>query len=198
MFNSKEHAKWLRWFRWLHRKVSIALFVFFVVMALTGILLGWKKATGILAPTQQGTSANPGEWLPVDSLSKLANRYLADSVSASLSTKLDRIDIRPAKGIAKFVFAEHYWGLQLDCTSGQLLSVEQRGSDFLEDLHDGSLFDSILQTGGEGMKLGYTAIMGLSLLLLTLTGFWLWYGPKRIRRLKKNAGSRNTVAHRHE
>jgi hypothetical protein len=26
--------------------------------------------------------------------------------------------------------------------------------------------------------------MGVSLLVFTITGFWLWYGPKRMRRNK--------------
>lgn len=189
MSNTKQQAKWLRIFRWLHRKIAILLFVFFLLMAVTGFLLGWKKNAGLLAPTQQGTSTKLAAWMPLDSLTKIAIAYLHDSVSADLSAELDRIDIRPQKGIAKFIFKGHYSALQLDCTTGALLLIEKRRADFIEDLHDGSILDDVFGFGNEGIKLGYTTIMGISLLMLTLTGIWLWYGPKRIRNAKRKAAS---------
>jgi hypothetical protein len=184
--NTKRQAKWLRAFRSLHRKIAILLFIFFFIISVTGFLLGWKKDTGLLAPTQRGTSAEQSAWLPVDSLSKMAFSYLHDSVSADLSPELDRIDIRPDKGIAKYVFKNHYWGLQLDCSTGALLLIEKRSSDFIEDLHDGSILDSIFNTGNESLKLGYSTIMGLSLLMLTITGVWLWWGPKVLRKARRH------------
>ena len=138
----------------------------------------------MLAPTQKGISSNPAQWLTIDSLQKLAVQYLHDSVDSKLSEELDRIDIRPAKGIVKFVFIDHYWGLQIDCTSGKLLLIEKRSSDFIEDIHDGTILDKIFGTDEKSM-LGYTTIMGISLFMLTVTGFWLWYGPKHLRKTKK-------------
>ena len=188
MIPIKQQAKWIRAFRWLHRKLALALFIFFLLIAVTGLLLGIKKHSGLLAPTQKGISTDPSRWLSMDSLHKLANGFLIDSVDAGLSTDLDRIDIRPGKGIAKFVYRGHYWGLQLDCTNGRLLLIEKRKSDFIEDLHDGSLLDDLIGTSDEQIKLGYTVVMGISLLLLILSGIWLWYGPRRIRKLKKSGG----------
>jgi uncharacterized iron-regulated membrane protein len=190
--NTIKQAKWIRAFRWLHRKIAIVLFIFFFIVSVTGLLLGWKKNTGLLAATQKGSTTNISQWLPVDSLQKMAVRYLQDSVSSTLSTELDRIDIRPSKGIAKFIFTDHYWAIQLDCATGKLLLIEKRSSDFIEDLHDGSILDSIFGTGKEEIKLVYTSIMGISLLMLILTGFWLWYGPKRLRKAKKNL-KKNTL-----
>ena len=184
--STKSQAKWVRLFRWLHRKIAIPLLIFFFIISLTGLLLGIKKQTGLLAPTQKGASSDPSKWLPAAELNAKATRYLHDSVSKDLSTELDRIDIRPAKGIAKFIYANHYWGLQLDCTTGTLLSIEKRSSDFIEDIHDGSIIDSLFGTSNEQVKVGYTIIMGLSLLLLVISGFWLWYGPKRIRTQKRH------------
>lgn len=183
--STKEQAKLIRAFRYLHRKIAIFLFVFFFIISATGFLLGWKKKTGLLAPTQAGVSAKPADWLTIDSLHKLAINYLHDYVSSDLSKELDRIDIRPSKGIVKFVFADHYWGLQIDCTTGKLLLIEKRSSDFIEDLHDGTILDKLFGTGEKSM-LGYTTIMSISLFMLTATGFWLWYGPKRLRKSKKS------------
>ena len=183
--DSKKQAKLIRFFRSIHRKIAIFLFLFFLIISVSGLLLGWKKMTGLLAPTEKGVSSNPADWLPVDSLHKLAVKYLHDSVHEVLSSEIDRVDIRPSRGIVKFVFTNHYWGLQLDCTSGRLLLIEKRNSDLIEDIHDGSILDRLFETGERSM-LGYTTIMGISLFMLTLTGFWLWYGPKRLRKMKKN------------
>lgn len=182
----KEQAKWIRNYRWLHRKLALALFVFFTLIAMTGLLLGIKKQTGLLAPTQKGTASTLDAWLPIAELEQKAALYLADSINSKLSHELDRIDIRPGKGIAKFIYKHHYYGLQLDGATGKLLSLEKRSSDFIEDLHDGSVLDDWIGTSNEQIKVGYTVIMGLSLLLLVVSGIWLWYGPKRIRARKRS------------
>lgn len=178
-------ARWIRAFRWLHRKLALASFLFFLLVTVTGVLLGWKKEMGFQAPTAKGASANPLSWLPIGVLHEKANLYLRDSVDSSLSTELDRIDVRPAKGIAKFIYLDHYWGLQLDCTTGELLSIEKRSSDFIEDLHDGSIVDRLIGAPDEPVKLGYILVLGLSLTMLVLSGLWMWWGPRRIRFLKK-------------
>lgn len=182
----KDHSRRLRFYRKIHGVSGGALFVFFILMAGTGLLLGWKKHSGglLLAKSHSGISADAKKWLPVDSLQQIAYRTLRDSVSSELSTKLDRIDIRPQKGMVKFVFTDHYWGIQLDCTTGKVLHIERRRSDFIEHLHDGSYLDSLINVGDEPVKLLYTTIMGLSLLLFSVTGYYLYYGPKQIRKQK--------------
>jgi hypothetical protein len=85
----------------------------------------------------------------------------------------------------KFIFVEDFWGIQLDGTTGKLLHIEERRSDFIEKVHDGSILDYYLGTTGDQIKLLYTSIMGISLLMFTITGFWLWYGPKRMRKGKR-------------
>jgi hypothetical protein len=185
MTNTKKQARWLRWFRWLHRKIAVCLFMFFLVISITGLLLGIKKQTGLLAPTQKGLSSDLSRWLPIDSLQKNAVRFLHDSVSATLSATIDRIDIRPDKGIIKFTFKDHFKGLQLDGTTGYLLSIETRKSDFIEKLHDGSILDKVFGTSNDQLKVSYPIIMGLSLFMLIFSGLWLWYGPKHLRKSRK-------------
>ena len=185
MENSKRkyQAAILRSFRKVHRTTGAFLFIFFFVIAVSGLLLGWKKNSGnyLLPKTYQGTSNNLKGWLSMDSLHKMAVRYLQDSVSATASLKLEKIDLRPEKGVAKFVFEENFIGLQLDGATGQLLHIDKRRSDFIEKVHDGSILDIYFKTPGGQIKLIYTSIMGLALLVFTITGFWLWYGPKRMR-----------------
>lgn len=179
-----KQAKVLRLFRKLHRTTGIILFVFFFFVSITGLTLGWKKNSGgyLLPESFKGKTTDLSKWLPIDSLHKNACQIAHDSISPSLSLELERIDMRPDKGMVKFVFAEGFWGIQLDGSTGELLHIERRRSDFIENIHDGSILDYVFNTGGEYLKLVYTTIMGLSLLLFTITGFWLWVGPKKMRK----------------
>ena len=178
----RRQAQILRISRSVHRTTGAILFIFFFVVAYTGLLLGWKKNSGgvILAKSHQGSSTDLKDWLPIDVLHQKAVSVMRESVSPDLSLELDRIDIRPDKGMVKFVFVEHYWGVQLDGATGELLHIERRRADFIENVHDGSVLDYLAGTGGQ-LKLAYTSIMGTALLTFTITGFWLWYGPKRFR-----------------
>jgi uncharacterized iron-regulated membrane protein len=179
----KRQAKILRISRKIHRTTGAILFVFFFIVAVSGLLLGWKKHSGgvILPKSYSGVSTNQQDWLPVHVLHEKAIKVVREQISPDLSLELERIDFRPDKGMVKFVFIEGYWGVQLDCTTGELLHIERRRSDFIENLHEGSFLDYVFGTSDEQIKLIYTSIMGIALLTFTITGFWLWYGPKRFR-----------------
>ena len=182
--NRQKQSKTLQIFRKIHRTTSIFLFAFFFFVSVSGLFLGWKKHSGglILPKTYIGTSTDLKNWLPLDSLHNIANKILHDSVSPDLSLELDRIDIRKNKGVVKFVYENHYWGIQLDGATGNLLHIGIRRSDFIENVHDGSIFDKYLGTSRGLISLVFTSIMGLALLTFTITGFWLWYGPKKLKR----------------
>lgn len=169
----QRQAKLLRIFRKIHRKTGAFLFVFFFIVSVTGLLLGWKKHSGglLLAQSHAGTSTDLKDWLPLDSLYKNACRFLHDSVSADLSLDLKRIDARQDKGMLKFVFANHFWAIQLDGATGQLLHIERRNADLIENIHDGSILDYYFGIKGEYLKLVYTSVMGAALMIFTLTGF---------------------------
>lgn len=184
----QSQAKLLRSFRKIHRTTGALLFAFFFIISITGLLLGWKKHSGglLLPKSYKGTSTELKDWLPIDSLHKNACVFLHDSVSPDLSLELERIDIRKDKGMVKFVFADHFWGLQLDGATGELLHIESRRSDYIEKIHDGSILDFYFGTSNGQIKLFYTSVMGVALLVFTVTGFWLWYGPKRMRKTANN------------
>ncbi len=183
----QKQARVIRIFRKIHRTTGAFLFIFFFVVSITGLLLGWKKhSDGLILPkSYEGTSIDLKDWLPLDSLHTNACKIMHDSISPGLSLELERIDIRKDKGMVKFVFIDHFWGVQLDGTTGELLHIEKRRSDFIENIHDGSILDYYFKTKGEPLKLVYTTVMGLALLTFTITGFWLWYGPKRMRKSRE-------------
>jgi len=179
----QQQAKTIRGFRKVHRVSGIFLFAFLFLVGLSGILLGWKKNSGglILSTTEKGVSTKPEDWLTIDSLYKKASLYIQDSMSEKLDPTIDRLDIRPEKGIVKFTFKEHYYGLQIDAMTGNILKVERRNADIIEQIHDGSMVDKYLGIKDGWFKLFYTTVMGLGLITFTVTGFWLWYGPKLMK-----------------
>jgi hypothetical protein len=151
-----------------------------------GPIVGNQKTNRFASPYTKRSFKGSCHWLPVDSLHRIANTFLRDSVRKDLPNDLDRIDIRPEKGIVKFVYVDHYWSLQLDGTTGKLLSIEKRNSDLIENIHDGSILDKMWGTG-EMAKIIYTVGSGICLTLLIMSGFWLWFGPKRLRQSKRKA-----------
>jgi uncharacterized iron-regulated membrane protein len=185
----KSQVTFLRSVRKVHRFTGIFLFCFFIIIALSGFLLGWKKHTdGILLPkSYKGTTANLEKWLSIDQLHKIANGILRDSISSSLSQELDRIDIRKDKGMVKFLFVDGFWEIQLDGATGKLLHIQRRYSDIIEKIHDASIADYYFGTSDGQIKLIYTSTMGIALLIFAFTGFWLWYGPRRLRQKSTNS-----------
>lgn len=181
----KDIAKNTRWYRKLHRYVGSWLLLIFFCIAFTGLLLGWKKHSGgvILPNTEKGTSTNLSEWLPLDSLQTLAQQAIQQA-QPSYTITLDRMDVRPDKGTVKISFKDHFYEVQVDGASGEILAVNLRKSDIIEQLHDGSIIDTLFHIDNGSVKLGYTTAAGLGLLFLCISGFWLWYNPKRIRKLK--------------
>jgi len=180
----KKQYKRLANTRKIHRKLGVFLCLTFLIVSISGLLLGWKKhSNGLILPkTHIGTSTQLKDWKSLDELHKKACQVLRDSVSEDLKLDLERIDVRKDKGMVKFVFLDHFWGVQLDGATGNVLHIERRNHDFIENIHDGSILDYLFDTEGEYLKLLYTTIIGLALLTFTISGFWLWYGPKVLRR----------------
>tara|TARA_R110002073_G_scaffold72537_1_gene177353 strand:+ start:349209 stop:349787 length:579 start_codon:yes stop_codon:yes gene_type:complete len=183
----KKQAKVLRDFRKVHRTTGALLFVFFFVISISGVLLGWKKNSNelLLPKTYTGSSTDFKNWLPLDSLNTIATQVANDSLFKGKTLAVDRIDVRQKDGIVKFTFKNEYWGVQVDGATGEILNIGKRHSDFVENLHDGSILDTYFNTSNGQIKVVYTTVMGLALLLFTITGFWLWYGPKRMRKDRK-------------
>ena len=181
--NRKYQASLLRNVRKIHRTLGVFLFIFFLILSLTGLMLGWKKnITYLQYPTQKGTSLVAENWLSLDTLVHIANEALVKELGQDISIEIDKLDLRPSKGIVKVIYADHYYSLQLDLTTGDVLSLEYRRSDLVEHLHDGTWLDINLGIPGGIFKLFYTTLLASSLIGVVITGFWLWYGPKILRK----------------
>ncbi len=177
----KPKVKALRLYRVFHRWLGIPLIIFFFIIGITSILLAWKKKAELLPPTLK-TSVENGTWILPSEMVQIGEIEIE---KLGLDTEVDRIDIRPDKGIAKITFKTHFTEVQLDGFSGEVLSVSTRHSDWIEKVHDGSIID-YYWTGEEGAKLTYSTLTSLGLILMSISGFYLWYFPKRIRKLKQS------------
>ena len=172
----KKIARSIRRNRKWHKYVGLSIAVFVLISAITGILLAWKKNVDLLQPpTQKGVTTNIADWKPVEDLARVAVTAV-DSLGLG-ADNLDRIEYRTTKGIAKVIFDTGSWEVQVDATNLEVLSVAKRHSDWIEHLHDGSIIS-------DGFKLISMNYLGIGLLVLIVTGIWLWLGPIKVRRLK--------------
>ena len=179
---SKSKIKRLRRYRKYHRILGLSLAFFLLISALTGILLALKKNVDVLQPpTQKGQSKELVDWKPISELASIAKEAFYTQYPEKQSNGIDRMDVRPSKGIVKVLFDEGWWEVQVDGSTGEILSIARRHSDWIESLHDGSIIS-------DTFKLISMNYIGWGLLIMIITGVWLWYGPRRIRQLKQRRG----------
>jgi len=145
-----------------------------LLVIVTGLFLQMKKEVSWIQPkTQRGISDQPSlKWAEI-----LAAVKSVPESEVVTWDDVDRLDVRPAKGVVK-VRCENHWEIQLDSANGEILSSAYRRSDIIESLHDGSFFSDFV-------KLYVFSANGLLLLGLWVTGAWLWYLPIRSKRIKK-------------
>ncbi|MCC9138433.1 PepSY domain-containing protein [Pontibacter silvestris] len=168
----------LRNYRVFHKYLGLILMLLLIISSATGFLLGWKKDVDLLQPpTQKGQTTDLKQWIPLAQMAAVAYMALDSAVHVS-NNPIDRIEARPEKGMVKILFGQGYWEVQLDGSTGKVLSVARRHSDWIEKVHDGSIVSDFI-------KLLSMNVLGLGLLALTVTGFTLWFYPRRIRQLKQ-------------
>ncbi len=163
-----------RWSRKLHRWGALltAIPVFLVIS--TGLLLQVKKEVPWVQPPTKRGSGEPAN-LPWAEILEIARSVPQAQIQSW--DDIDRLDIRPDRSLIK-IRSRNHWELQVDWNSGAMLQSSYRRSDWIESLHDGSLF-------GDFSKYFIFLPSGLILLGLWFTGVYLWYLPIGVRRRKK-------------
>ncbi len=179
--SAKNIAKSTRWYRKIHNYIAISTFVFMFIIAATGLLLAWKKEFNFVPLTQKDEAVTPS--LSIEKIAEIAQTYILENTD--LEPEINRIDIRLKQGAAKVRFEHHYSEVQVGIKSGEILSVKTRTSDIIEQIHDGSILDFLLKTNNEEVKKTYVTITCLSLMILSITGFYLWLNPRKIKKIKK-------------
>jgi uncharacterized iron-regulated membrane protein len=155
----------------LHRWGAIAVAIPFLIVIGTGLLLQLKKQIPWVQPAEvKGGALSPALSLP------MILEIAATVPHAGISEwdHVDRIDVRPSKGMLKVV-GKNRWELQVDVATGQVLQAAYRRSDLIESLHDGSFFH-------DKVKLFVFLPSGIVVLALWITGVYLWLLPYMARR----------------
>ncbi len=170
--------------RRLHRWGALITFVPLFIVIASGILLQVKKQVAwVQPPTKKGLA--PDE-IPQQSWNQiLAAIEEIPEAEVRRWGDIERIDFQIGKGMAK-VLCQNRWEVQLDLSTGKVLSSEYRRSDFIESLHDGTFF-------GDWAKLWVFLPNGIVLAGLWFSGIYLWYLPFRSRSRKKARMKNKTV-----
>jgi uncharacterized iron-regulated membrane protein len=169
--------------RRLHHKVGAALGYLFAILGLTGILLGWeiRLGGGPQGPPPHGSTTDLRQWQPLATLVEAARGAVRDSSGGKAPGDVRRLEARPDQGLVLVQFEGAEWSAQVDAGTGHVLGMEKRRFNLVKAIHEGSIVDQLLGTDEVFMK-AYTTLMGGALLVLAFTGFWLWYGPKKLRK----------------
>jgi hypothetical protein len=153
--------------RKVHYWVSFAAAIPLLVMIGSGLLLQSKKHWTWVQPAEhRGTGATPA----LDLEGILASVKTVGHVEVRTWDDVNRLDVRPGRGMAK-VWLNNGWEVQVDLGTGRVLQTAYRRSDLIESIHDGSFF------AGDWTKLGLFLPAGLVLLLLWISGLWMWWVP---------------------
>ncbi len=163
---------------WLAAGVAIPALVIFS----TGVLLQLKKQVPWVQPTEhRGSGTEPT--ISFERVLEIA-RSVPEAGIRDWSD-IDRVDLRPSRGVVK-VTSQTRWELQIDMHTGALLQSAYRRSDLIESIHDGSFFHP-------WAKLGLFLPIGVSLLLMAVTGMYLFWLPLSVRARRRRAAAAESV-----
>ena len=163
-------------FRQIHHWSSIIVALPLMVMIGAGLILMLKKDIDwIQPPTQSGIVVDAG---PTASFADMFAAVAAvPEAGVTHWSDLDRVDVKPDKGVVKFI-SHSRWEVQVDASTAEALQIAYRRSDLIETIHDGSFF--------AGWTKHYLFLpSGIILACLWLTGLYLFFLPHVKKALSK-------------
>ena len=160
--------------RKIHYWASFAVALPILVIIASGLFLQTKKQFSWIQPGEiRGVGKTPE--LSMSGILQIS-KGVAEAEIKSWED-INRLDVRPSKGMVK-VRAENDWEIQIDLKTGEVLQTAYRRSDIIESIHDGSFFHDYV-------KLGLFLPSGIVLLVLWLTGIFMFVLPYWVRRKRK-------------
>ncbi|GGB44300.1 PepSY-associated TM helix domain-containing protein [Fictibacillus barbaricus] len=166
-------AKFYQVSRKVHKWSGLLLSLIFMFVAVTGLLLVYMIPLGVTDDIKMGKDASPSQSISMDKVISIA--ISQDLPGVASVEDIFRIEYRPSANIYQIRF-NNSQGLQLDASTGEVLSKKQDYSTFLITLHDGSYF-------GNWYRFSFLTLAGLSLILLSFSGYYM-FGYPLYRRLK--------------
>ena len=161
---------------WAAAAIALPLFV----IACTGSILQLKKHSAwVQPPEKRGSTKTPTVELShiLDALKRHPTLDVQDW------SHVRRIDVRPDRGVAKAWLHTDYEA-QVDLGTAEILQIAYRRSDWLESIHDGSIF-------GDAVKLYVFFPAAITLVVLWTGGVWMFVLPFINRRRVRHAKAAN-------
>ena len=159
--------------RKIHYWISPFIFIPILIILSTGILLQLKKQSDwIQPPIQQGVSNIPS--IEFEEMLEAAKSIPEAEINSW--DDIDRIDVRPEKGISK-IRSNNQWEIQIDNQTNEILLVEYRRSDIIESIHDGSFFTDYV-------KFGWFLPTAILLIFMSISGIYMFLLPLFMKRKK--------------
>ena len=171
--------------RHLHLWISLSIFLPVIIVIGSGLLLQVKKEIDWIQPPTQKVSQTPLEEATDSFSTIISSQQILEAVQTVSNAQLtrwediDRLDIRPNKGIIK-VRGNNHWEVQLNAYTGAVLQTAYRRTDTIESIHDGSWFF-------EGAKLYLFLPAALLLFVIWLTGIVMLFTTLKSKYRKKQA-----------
>jgi uncharacterized iron-regulated membrane protein len=154
----------------LHRWLGIAAGCVLMVSAATGLLLLWKKDSAWLQPpVVRGVAGPPEQLQPLPAV--YAAVFALGLPELRSEADIARIDFRPADRVHKVLSRHGDLEVQVCAITLRTSGPAVRRSDWIERLHDGSLF-------GDTVHGVVMPLVALVLLFLAASGYVMWAWPK--------------------
>lgn len=180
----KMSINWKKFNRQTHYWGAIICALPMLIVIVTGLLLLLKKDIDWVQPP----SARGQGHIPEISFEQvLSAASSVDQAQIKSWDDIDRLDVRPSKGIIK-IRANNRWEIQIDHQTMEVLQVAYRRSDLIDSIHDGSFFH-------DKAKLWVFLPSALILFILWVTGLYLFlttHFAKKNNRKKRTHKLRNS------
>jgi len=176
--------------RQLHLWISLSIFLPVIIVIGSGLLLQVKKEFDWIQPPTQKVSQIASKKATDSPATIISSQQILQAVQTVSQAQLmrwediDRLDIRPSKGVIK-VRGNNHWEVQLNAYTGAVLQTAYRRTDTIESIHDGSWFF-------EGAKLYLFLPAALLLFVIWLTGIVMLFTTLKSKYRKKQARSQQS------
>ncbi|RNC85630.1 MAG: PepSY domain-containing protein [Balneola sp.] len=166
--------------RKIHRWGAIIIALPFLIVLITGLFLQLKKDVAWIQPaSMEGVSTIPS--ITFEEILEVSKTIPEAEISSW--AHIDRLDVRPDKGMVK-VRAINHWEIQIDTETGEVLQAEFRRSDIIEAMHDGSWFHDLA-------KHWIFLPTGIIVTILWITGIYMFFIPYLNKRRNRKRLQRN-------
>lgn len=179
---NKKHIQNSRKFRVYHRRIGFVFLTFFLIISISGLLLALKDVLHLKPQVQTQQTTNVSQWISLAEIDSISKKYVSEILA--LDTIVDRIDFRPSKNVAKVLFVNHFTELQINVTTGDVISVASWTDTIIEKIHDGSILDYFISHSNVS-KITYSSLLSLGFIFMSISGLFLWYLPKKIKSNKR-------------